>query len=142
MKKGHHKTINIQMKYSTKNRLENIKLNKNESYDSVIQRLLYLEEKYNSADVDVTYEYEIFIDDMSKLFKIRWLNDSYIIYYYDYRNHDWSRSASAWGSSDDDTVSLFIDRLLFLLAKDDARALLMNMTTELVLEGYSIKKIQ
>lgn len=141
MKKENHTTIHTSISYATKDRLEALKLNKNESYDSVIQRILYLEEKFNSRDLDVTYEYEIFIDDLSKLFKIRWLHDSYIIYYYDYRNHTWSRSATAWGSGDDDTVSLFVDRLLFLLAKDDARSMLMNMTDELVLDGYCVKKL-
>ena len=62
MKKGTHTTVSVNMSYATKDKLTALKLNKNESYDSVLQRLLFLEEKFNARDQHVTYEYEIFID--------------------------------------------------------------------------------
>lgn len=141
MKNGNRTTIKLNLSYETKDKLSNLKLNQNESYDSVIQRLLFLEEKFNGRDQTVTYEYEIFIDDNSKLFKVEWLHDSYIIYYYDTRNHTWGKTATSWGSCDDELVSSFVDALLLLFAKDDARALLMNLTGEISLDGYSVKKL-
>lgn len=141
MKKGNHTTVSVNMSYATKDKLSKLKYNQNESYDSVISRLLFLEEKFNSRDQSVAYEYEIFIDDMSKLFKVEWSHDSYILYYYDSTAHEWSDSAKAWSSSEDEVVSSFVDALLMLLAKDDARALLMNMRGELELGGYTVKKL-
>ena len=124
MKNGNRTTIKLNLSYETKDKLSNLKLNQNESYDSVIQRLLFLEEKFNGRDQTVTYEYEIFI-----------------IYYYDTRNHTWGKTATSWGSCDDELVSSFVDALLLLFAKDDARALLMNLTGEISLDGYSVKKL-
>ena len=141
MKKGTHTTVSVNMSYETKDRLAGLRLNKNESFDSVLQRLLFIEEKFNSRDLNISNEYEIYIGDESRLFRIDWSHDSYIIYYYDNTNHDWSSSIEAWGSCDDDVVSSFADALLLLMAKDDARALLMNMRGELELDGYTVKKL-
>ena len=133
-------TINVHMTYGTKAQLDRLKLFKDESYDSVVQRLLYLEEKYNQ-NVDVEYEYEICIADESRLFKVHWLTDSYIIYYYSRIHHEYTNSVEAWGSMDNDMNGLFADRLLSLFARDDCRKLLIDLKGTLSLDGYSIRKL-
>ena len=139
MKNGNHTTVHVRLSQDTKDLLTDMKYNKNESYDSVIQRMLYIEEKYNS--IDIQHEYELHIDDTFKVFKIHFKDGLYNIYYYDGINHEWNNSAKVWCVSDDESDNLFVDRLLSLMSRDDAVPLLLDMTGELSFEGYSVKKI-
>ena len=87
-------TIAFNITVETKELLDQLKYD-DESYDSVLQKLLYFEEKYNN-DIDIVAEYEIAISDVSRLVQIHWLNNSYNILYYNSVGHTWSNSASVW----------------------------------------------
>ena len=133
-------TISFNISLETKEKLDELKYAE-ESYDSVLQKLLYFEEKYNT-NVDIVAEYELCFDDVSKLIQIHWLNNSYTILYYNDIGHTWSNSASVWnqGCSDDD-IAMLIDRFLSLMARDDVRPLLIDLEDEMVLDGLTIKRL-
>ena len=136
---GNQSTVVIRLTFKTKKLLDTLKYNDSETYDSVISRLLYLEEKYNSTDL--TQEYEICIDDESRLFRVDWNRDSYTIYYYDSHAHEWSGNIIVWENGLTSDVQLFVDALLSLVANDSFRALLLGMGKRLEFDGYSIRKL-
>ncbi|MBR0059643.1 MAG: hypothetical protein IJP99_10615 [Methanobrevibacter sp.] len=133
------RTIVTNITFETKALLDTIKYD-GESYNDVLEKLLYLEEKYNS-DKEVVSEYELSIDDMTQVVRIVWRKNSYSIYYYNDIRHQWYVSPKQGLNKDYEDAMLLLDSFISMMSRDDIRPLLMSLEDELTLDGLIVKRL-
>ena len=131
--------IGIAVSQETHRRLTELKTKYNEvNFDSVVNKLLDLEEKYNMPTE--TFEYEFMLTGRkSKLFRVTYSN-KVDIEYWNSNKMEFEKNIKAWLTgykiSKED-----LDNFIKFIIKDSNLGLLYEMEKELVLNGLWIKRV-
>lgn len=129
--------IGIQVSRQTHQRLKDLKENPDVTFDSVVNKLLDLEEKY--ATEAESYEYEYLTEHTSKLFRITF-DEKVTIAYYNSVSNSFEKDIMAWQSVDalsEDELNSFVR----FIVKDSSLYLLYDMDSELVINDVMIKRV-
>lgn len=122
----------VQIRRETHQRIANLKEG-DETFDSVVNRLLDLEEKY--ADNTEEYEYSY----LSKVFKVVF-SDKVDILYFNPRTNGFEKDISVWQSVDALSEEE-LDSFVKFIVKDSSLWLLYDMESELQLNDIHIRRV-
>ena len=130
--------IGISISPEVHQRLVNLKENDNETFDSVVTKLLDLEDKYSELPVE-TYEYEYIIDNGSKLFRVTF-SDKVEIEYYNRKEFNFEKSIKAWYTGNrisEEELNSFIR----FIVKESNLYVLYEMDNEILQNNVWIKRV-
>ena len=130
------KTIFVQPE--THKRLKNLKRNEEETFDSVVSRILDLDDKYNTTEEVYEFEY-ILKNQKSKLFRVTY-GENVVIEYYNRRTFEFEKNIKAWdtgNSISEEELNAFIR----FIVKDSNLFVLYEMEEELVINNVWIKRV-
>lgn len=129
-------TVHIQSK--THKRLHNLKTNPGETFDSVVSRLLDLEDKYNP--ISETFEYEYLLpDNRSRLFRVTY-SDKISIEYYNRKSFEFENNIRAWAFPND-LSEQELDLFIRFIIKESNLYVLYEMDKELVQNNIKIRRV-
>lgn len=131
--------IGISISPDTHQRLVNLKIDENETFDSVVNKLLDLEDKYTEIPKEI-YEYEYMLKDgTSKLFRITFTEKAEIEYY-NRKNFKFEKSIRAWYTGN--RISEFeLNNFVRFIVKESNLYVLYEMGKELTQNGVWIKRV-
>lgn len=131
--------IGISISQDTHQRLVNLKIDENETFDSVVNKLLDLEDKYTEIPEEI-YEYEYMLNDgTSKLFRITFTEKAEIEYY-NRKNFKFEKSIRAWYTGN--RISEFeLKKFVRFIVKESNLYVLYEMGKELTQNGVWIKRV-
>lgn len=131
--------IGIAISQETHRRLSELKEKNNEiNFDSVVNRLLDLEEKYNMPTE--TFEYELMINSKkSKLFRVTY-SDKVTIEYWNSNKLAFEKDIKVWFTGYK-IPSNDLNAFIKFIIKDSNLGLLYEMENELVQNGVWIKRV-
>lgn len=129
-------TVHVQSE--THQRLQNLKTNPDETFDSVVSRLLDLEDKYNP--LSETYEYEYLLaENRSRLFRVTF-SDKISIEYFNRRSFKFEKNIRAW-TFPDDLSEQELDLFIRFIIKESNLYVLYEMDNELVQNNIEIRRV-
>ena len=126
----------VHVSEETKKRLT--KLKGNDTYDTVVRKLLELEDKYNT--ITETYEYELMLqNNESKLFRVTY-SDEIDIEYWNSRSYSFEKDIRAWFTGYRISQKE-LDNFIKFIIKTANLMVLYEMEDELIQNGVWIKRV-
>lgn len=131
--------IGISISPDTHQRLIDLKTSDKETFDSVVNKLLDLEDKYTEIPKEV-YEYEYMLSEgKSKLFRITF-HDKVTIEYYNRRTFKFEKSIKAWYTGNR-ISELELNNFIRFIVKESNLYVLYEMDDEIVQNNIWIKRV-
>ena len=125
------------MQPQTHERLFNLKKDKKESFDSVVSRLLDMDDKYTSKVEE--YEYEYLVGEKSKLFRVIY-SDTILIEYWNSSVFKFEKNIRAWQHGEKLSESE-IDSFIRFIVMESNLYVLYEMGDDLTQNDVHIKRV-
>ena len=129
--------IGISVSRETHQRIKDLKENPDDTFDSVLNKLLDLEEKY--ADEPEVFEYEYYTSYCSKLFKVEFGKKT-VLSYFNPKSNMFEKDIRAWQEvnplSEDD-----LNSFIGFIVKDSSLWLLYDMENEVRINNIHIMRV-
>lgn len=129
--------IGISISRETHQRIKDLKKNPDDTFDSVVNKLLDLEEKY--SDEPEVFEYEFCTDYVTKLFKVEF-GEKTSLTYFDPKSNLFEKDISVWQrvnplSKED------LNSFIGFIVKDSSLWLLYDMDKEVQINNVHIVRV-
>lgn len=129
--------IGISVSRDTHQRVKDLKKGPDETFDSVVNKLLDLEEKY--ASKPEVFEYEYICDDVSKLFKVEF-GERTIMSYFNPLSNNFEKDITVWQLVNELSEKDMESFVRFII-KDSSLYLLYDMGEEMRFNDIHIRRV-